>query len=549
LQVPPLSGGTLVVSGNEAIASLPEHDRVVRVDLDAGTVLSSTALEAGDEPGRIALDAQGRIHVVLRGAGAIATIDPAQPERAVARRTVCAEPRGLAYDPVDDVLFVVCRSGELVTLPSGGGDALRRVSLDDDLRDVIVDGPVLRISRFRAAELLTVDREGHVVSRERPPVLEQRPATEGLLAEPAVAWRTIGLAGGGVAMLHQRASMMPVPTDSPGGYGRSDEDEGCGPVVESAVTMLGNAGGGRRTPRLGGQSGPGTLGVDAAVSPDGQEVAVALAGNQGVVRQPLTATVMEGFECSFAGGPLEATPGMPVAVAYDAEGRVVVQTRGPARIGRLGAPLVGIDLEDTIDAGFELFHASTPSAVACASCHPEGTEDGRTWRFDFGPRRTQTVSGGLLATAPFHWDGAMRTFDTLLEGVLVDRMGADAATPEQSTALASWLDGLPALRPGPTTDADAVARGRALFESHEVGCASCHSCALFTNNRSADVGTGQRFQVPSLLAISTRAPFLHDGCAPTLRDPFGPCGGARHGNVSGLSEPQLDDLVAYLHSL
>jgi hypothetical protein len=56
--------------------------------------------------------------------------------------------------------------------------------------------------------------------------------------------------------------------------------------------------------------------------------------------------------------------------------------------------------------------------------------------------------------------------------------------------------------------------------------------------------------VPSLLGISTRGPFMHDGCAATLRDRFDPaCGGSQHGITSGLSSSQIDDLIAYLGSL
>jgi cytochrome c peroxidase len=66
----------------------------------------------------------------------------------------------------------------------------------------------------------------------------------------------------------------------------------------------------------------------------------------------------------------------------------------------------------------------------------------------------------------------------------------------------------------------------------------------------SNVGTGRALQVPSLLGVSHRAPFMHNGCAPTLRDRFGACGGGdRHGNTSHLSEPEINDLGAYLESL
>ena len=37
---------------------------------------------------------------------------------------------------------------------------------------------------------------------------------------------------------------------------------------------------------------------------------------------------------------------------------------------------------------------------------------------------------------------------------------------------------------------------------------------------------------------------MHDGCAPTLKDRFGPCGGGdKHGVTSKLTSGQVDDLV------
>jgi hypothetical protein len=43
---------------------------------------------------------------------------------------------------------------------------------------------------------------------------------------------------------------------------------------------------------------------------------------------------------------------------------------------------------------------------------------------------------------------------------------------------------------------------------------------------------------------------MHNGCAATVADRFGPCGGdARHGAASMLSAPEIADLTAYLETL
>ena len=121
---------------------------------------------------------------------------------------------------------------------------------------------------------------------------------------------------------------------------------------------------------------------------------------------------------------------------------------------------------------------------------------------------------------------------------------------EQTSALADWIDTIPTWKTRPITDGSAVERGRALFDSSDVGCASCHSGASLTNNETVDVGTGAPFQVPSLLGVSRRAPFMHDGCASILFDRFGSCGGGdAHGKTSHLDRDELNDLASYLDSL
>ena len=83
-----------------------------------------------------------------------------------------------------------------------------------------------------------------------------------------------------------------------------------------------------------------------------------------------------------------------------------------------------------------------------------------------------------------------------------------------------------------------------------MGCAECHTGPKFSNGLTESIGKGNATQVPSLLAVSARAPFMHDGCAATLRDRFDPaCGGERHGNTAALSETEIDELIAYLESL
>jgi cytochrome c peroxidase len=241
--------------------------------------------------------------------------------------------------------------------------------------------------------------------------------------------------------------------------------------------------------------------------------------------------------------------GEPVAVAYTPSGEVVVQSREPATLEVLGGAVIELSDESRADTGVALFHMNSGFGVACASCHPEGREDGRVWNFaESGPRRTQSFAGGLGSTAPFHWSGDVEDMSTLVHEVFVSRMGGPRPNRGQVALFSNWLDQIPAPE-RPNLDAAAVQRGEAIFHDATVGCGDCHAGDLLTNNLTVDVGTGGFFQVPSLVGLDARAPFMHDGCAPTLDARFGSCGGTTHGQTADIDEAARADLVQYLRSL
>jgi mono/diheme cytochrome c family protein len=251
------------------------------------------------------------------------------------------------------------------------------------------------------------------------------------------------------------------------------------------------------------------------------------------------------------------------AVAYDGAGKLYAFSREPAWLLVYGAPTepdgfalqLGVKLSRSSarDTGHELFHVDVGTGLSCASCHGEALDDGHVWTFqDVGPRRTQSLRGGVLATLPLHWAGDLQGFGDLVSEVMTRRMGGPVLAADQTDALAHWLDKQPALKLDASpalADTVSVASGRLLFES-DADCASCHLGPALTNNETMDVGSGGLFQVPSLRGLALHAPFMHDGCAPTLAERFDPaCGGDKHGRTAQLSEGQMRDLIAYLETL
>jgi cytochrome c peroxidase len=242
------------------------------------------------------------------------------------------------------------------------------------------------------------------------------------------------------------------------------------------------------------------------------------------------------------------------AVAFDGSDRLIVQTREPAALWFMGQgettpTAVTLSSTSRADLAHAIFHTLAGAAIACASCHPEGGDDGHVWMLDGELRRTPSLRGTIAGTAPYHWPGDLPDFTSLVNEVYTQRMAGAVLGPWPLDRLQKWVEAIPA-PPAPSwLDAAAVQRGQAIFQRSDVGCTSCHSGAKFTNNATMFVGTGASFQVPPLVGVSWRTPLLHDGCAATIADRFGKCATAGHGSIGSLSAEDISDLVAYLESI
>lgn len=217
--------------------------------------------------------------------------------------------------------------------------------------------------------------------------------------------------------------------------------------------------------------------------------------------------------------------------------------------------------------------------ISCASCHPDGDPDGRTWHNPEGLRNTQSLAG-LAWTHPIHWSAdrdEVQDFEHTIRGPLMQGRGLIAGTvqPELESpnrGLSKDLDALAAyavshafpLSPHAKHGlSEAAQRGKEVFFSAETKCASCHSGPLFTDSslvhpKKHDVGTGtdaaeklgSEYDTPTLLGVYRTAPYLHTGQANTLLDVLTTRNaGDRHGKTSHLSASQLEDLVEFLKAL
>jgi cytochrome c peroxidase len=222
--------------------------------------------------------------------------------------------------------------------------------------------------------------------------------------------------------------------------------------------------------------------------------------------------------------------------------------------------------------------------ISCASCHPDGGHDARTWQNPEGLRNT-TAFLAMSHTYPLHWSAdrdEAQDFEITIRSPLMQGRGliqgaANDALGEPNTgrspdldALAEYcnsfeLDTLSPHAAGPGKLSPAAQRGQQLFLSSATGCTTCHSGPYYTDSSPAkpyklhDVGTGgddptekmgPAFDTPTLLGIYRTAPYLHHGKAATLRDVLVEYNrNDQHGRTSHLTSNEIEDLVEFLKSL
>jgi mono/diheme cytochrome c family protein len=420
------------------------------------------------------------------------------------------------------------------------------------------------VSRFRTAELLRVSFGGEIVAENRLPVAQVAGVDDGgepsgltQLFAPGTAVR-LAAADDGALVLHQRARVGPEavfvgstrPVDEytysnrPVRNGTVVWRDPCdNAVVHAALTVVGSDGRARHVaasvPRA-------VVPVDMAVSRLGR-VVLAFAGEPTaefargpqVVSTSMALAVAEGPSDCLPGDSTRRYPGQVIAVAFAGEVELV-QLREPARLV-VDGQVVELGGESVRDTGHDLFHLDTGGAVACASCHPGGSDDGHVWHFAATrPVRTLPLEG-MVGLAPYHRDGSVVSFPALMAD-LERQMASPPLSDEHVAATRHWLTRLRPPPSGPAADAAAIERGRALFESGAVGCVSCHQGELGTDGATHDLG-GQRWETAPLAGVALRPPYLHDGRAADLRAAI-----LAHPGAVALGAEELADLEAYVRS-
>ena len=198
--------------------------------------------------------------------------------------------------------------------------------------------------------------------------------------------------------------------------------------------------------------------------------------------------------------------------------------------------------------------------LSCHSCHTDGHTNGQLndnlGDDGFGaPKRVLSLLG-TGETTPWAWKGSQellaaqihKSIDSTMQGKETGRL--NNKNVEALQAFVRTLAPPPSLNVARgETDHAAIRRGRDLFYKHS--CSNCHFPPKYTSTSVFDVGihdeVGQKeFNPPSLLGVSQRGPYFHDGRAKQLRDVFDEF---NHPNDLEFDADALDDLMEFLQSL
>ncbi|MFO0745841.1 MAG: hypothetical protein U1F43_09225 [Myxococcota bacterium] len=637
-----LASAPIALSLDGRQLALPDADSDSVVVLDADTLDQRAVIPVGRHPEHLLALPSGELAVACRGERAVQIIDL---EKGQVTRTLAtgAEPRGLAVTPDGSQLFVASFGSDEVRAyrtSDWAQEWVRQVDAMPVALAVDSTGRGLFVSHLQAASVSELDpRYGTLRGHHALPTDGDRSAS--------MVSSLVPLADGRVAapyVLARTTPADPVAASRSSSYGGGGDSFVSRQLVEGKVAVmasdtvptaigiaasgfsLGSRSSGAPPSMVAGARDPAS-GRLAMVDQIGSRVLIAEAGT---LPTPETRIVADAgptlrgelpVDTRFAGlGPGAATysrDGKRLFIASWIDRSVTVlekveQEDGSSDVIQTHIGLFGqVPLDRQVARGRLLFNTGSDMisslGVTCASCHPDGLQDGRTWMQSFGPRQTPQLAGRVSDTGPFNWLGSETSLGANLHRTIARLEGKGTSEDDTAALVAYMTRGLDVpdheRRGAPLTAIEA--RGQDVFNRVDVGCAGCHDPATaFTDGQTHDIGSTSAierklfkaqhrgrgvaspsfdkvsgmpmdfnddnmmappapprpvelvpaksiaFDTPSLIDVGRTAPYFHDGSAPTLRAVLTERNlHDRMGHTSQLSPADVDALVAYLERL
>jgi YVTN family beta-propeller protein len=524
-------GVSFLGNSHQLAATVYADDQIAILDADAGKLIKT--ISVFDEPyGVVATRDAARVYATLEYPGQVVEIDPSA---GTVLRTIAAGefPRGIALSPDEKRLF---------------------------------------ITEYFTAAVVAIDIEsGKTVDRW------QGAPSENLARQVAV---------------HPQRPKAYVPHIR----SRVNVNRGEGSVVPFVSVLDTDSGDGRRRKPVPMDSFVNVFVVanpwEVAVSPDGGLLCAVFAGTDDMY----VCTVLDDNYRELAIRKILRLGHNPRAVKFAPDGKSfyvyntldfqVVEFDSGSLQARQKIKVCENPLGDEILRGKILFYSALEPMVgrrwiSCASCHPDGDGDARTWQNPEGLRNT-TALFGMAWTHPIHWSAdrdEVQDFEHTIRSPLMQGQGlirgpVAPALEDPNKGRSRDLDALAAysnshkfpLSPHAKNGlSEAARRGKEIFFAAEARCAECHSGPFYTDSTPAmpfklhDVGTGEddpsekmgpKFDTPTLLGVYRTAPYLHYGKARTLEEVLIDCNrNDRHGKTSHLTRDQIADLVEFLKAL
>ena len=553
----------LVDGGRRAITANHTADSLSLVDLDRGTVLAE--VPCGKRPFALALSPDGKMlavsHLHDHDVGLFAiTGGTLRPLR---RIPVGPLPRGVVFSRDGKLLAVaVSRADEVALVDLGKGQVVERLSAPREPRQLAVspDGKWLAAASSRSGQVRVwnlPDRKLHW-TRTIPSAFNLRglsftPDGKDIVVAHSIN-RNLAVS---LAFIEQgwvidsRLSRLPLQPDaSPA-------------VLQIALDP--------RSEAVGDPCG-------LAYSPDGKHVAVSGSGTHEVVllqTQPLPWSTDAGDVIDgnlLDGSKFRRVPlgGRPMTIAFAAKGdrlaaanylldAVQVVDTDSARLART-ISLGGPKEPGLARKGEALFQDATRSHnqwFSCQTCHTEG----HTCCMNFdtlnddsfnSPKMTPSLRN-VTRTGPWTWHGRQKDLEAAVARSFVDTLHGKEITRDEARAVVAYLATLTP-PPLPRKDSPAVARGQKIF-TEKAGCARCHKAPLYTSAGIHDVLADAQepihkgYNPPSLLGLSDRGPYLHDGRAETLEEVLRRWHQPENLGGQRLTETELADLIEFLKAL
>ena len=567
---PHLAGSRIAIAGEGALAIDADSGQLIKTD-KAGKHLA--AITIGKNAGLMTYDAAGKLaYVADRMGNRVAVVKVGDKLEVTASYKTPAEPYGIALSPdKKSVLVTTIADRTLVALDAASGKEQWRAGLGREPRGIAVspDGTRAIVAYLTTGTVDQVD----LLESHRPEHVALSTASSRNRGRSANGADSFARGAFTALFMGDQQAIVPFQRETPiqaigGGERTGSYGGGFDPPITHQLAFLATSG--ERTQQITAEIGQHQ---PRALAWDGSRDALYIAGlgSDSVIqiKNASQITIQIGTQASLLSGQDRCGPdGLAVAPDGDvfvwcAFSRSVRRVDAVDDKGKLaatmkvdaGPTLVNSSFTDKQHEGYVVFHAalnqvSQGGAMACSSCHPDGRADGLSWRIDKHELQTPVLSGRVLNTHPYKWDGGDVDLKTSLTGTM-KRLGGTGLTADQTASLAAYLEVIPA-PVAPTRDLHQVARGEKLFDSTELGCRSCHEGKMFTDQVKHEfkAATLPEADTPSLIGLAASAPYYHDGSAATLeallRDR-----GRVHGmsETAKLSDKQVNDLIAFLETL